>query len=524
MSTTAHRRAMGVLDDRPLQWRAMLLRIRGNRWLPVAAVVAIGALTAFLSSLPMPRGPVTSEQGLAVIALSVGVGLLGGYITRSRWAIVLMPLSYIVAYEASRVGIAGASLDGIRLDSVYGLAALVTGRGFHGLLALVPMAAGISLGVAFANRGRTRRSWLRRLLTATPRVLLALFVVLMAIAVAMPASTPPVLDAANRPVPGSIAELTTVELGGHQQSIMVRAADPANPVVLYLSGGPGQSDLGYGRALLEPLTADFVVVVYDQRGTGTSYSALDPTSTLTLEQAVADTISLTEYLRERFAEEKIYLLGESWGSTLGVLAVQQRPDLFHAYIGSGQMVSQRETDRIIWRDLLAYAERTGDWQLYDRVLTMGEPPYRDMPWANSSVMDMYPLLETPYNPPTAYIERFLESGIGPYGILAGEYSFVDKANAVRGLLDTFSIMYPQLQGVDFRSDVTALDVPVYLLDGARELGGRRILAEQWFSQLSAPHKQMVTYDDAGHSVVFEKVDAFRVFMTEEVVPATYDSD
>ena len=96
-------------------------------------------------------------------------------------------------------------------------------------------------------------------------------------------------------------------------------------------------------------------MVWDQRGSGKSYAALDPTSTYTLERWSADTIALTDYLRDRFAEEKIYLLGESWGSTLGVLAVQERPDLFHAYIGSGQMVSQRETDRIIWRDLLAYA-------------------------------------------------------------------------------------------------------------------------------------------------------------------------
>ena len=109
--------------------------------------------------------------------------------------------------------------------------------------------------------------------------------------------------------------------------------------------------------LLEPLTADFVVAVWDQRGSGKSYGALDPTSSLTLQQAVADTVELSEYLRTRFGEQKIYLLGESWGTTLGVLAVQDRPDLFHAYIGSGQMVSQRETDRIIWRDLLAYADR-----------------------------------------------------------------------------------------------------------------------------------------------------------------------
>ena len=98
---------------------------------------------------------------------------------------------------------------------------------------------------------------------------------------------------------------------------------------------------------------------------------------------IAALVAAFVLLRDRFGEQKIYLLGESWGTTLGVLAAQARPDLFHAYIGSGQMVSQRETDRIIWRDLLAYADRTGNGAMYDQVLSLGEPPYRDLPWANS---------------------------------------------------------------------------------------------------------------------------------------------
>ena len=463
----------------------------------------------------MPRGPVTSGQGLAVIAISLAVGIAAGYVMRSRWAMVLAPLAYIAAYELTRLGIAGASLEGFRLDNVYGIAAFVAGRGFHGLLALLPMAVGVGIGLALA---RERRGW-----ALLPTGILTLAVVGLAVLVAWPASTPPVLGSDGQPVLGSVAELTKVELGGQEQTISIRSANPDSPVLLYLSGGPGQTDLAYARVLLEPLVADYVVVVWDQRGTGTSYGALDPTGDLTLDQAVADTVQLTNYLRDRFGEEKIYLLGESWGTTLGVLAVQQHPELYHAYIGSGQMVSQQVTDQIIWRDLLTYADRTGNGELYDQMLTLGEPPYRDMPWANSFVMGNYPLIETEYTPPEAYRQRGNASGIGPYGVLASEYSFVDKANVIRGLVDTFSLMYPQLQQVDFRTDVPSLDVPVYLLDGANELRGRRELAQEWFGQLDAPSKKMIPYPDAGHSVVFEEADAFLQLMNEEIVPATYGS-
>ena len=490
-----------------------------NRRIALGAVVGMALGTGFLTSLVAPRGPTTTSNALLVMAIALLLGALGGVLARSRWSLVAIFVLYFLGVEAGRLDLVGASLD-LRLDNPYGVIAFVMTRGVHSMLVLAPLAFGVLAGLAVARRlGWSPMPSRRRLPVGSAMV--GVIAAALAILVAWPASTPPVIGPDGRPVAGGIAEVATVRLGGSDQTVMIRAADPEKPVLLYLSGGPGQSDLAYARVLLEPLTADFVVAVWDQRGSGRSYSALDPTSSLTLAQAVADTVELSEYLRLRFDEQKIYLLGESWGTTLGVLAVQDRPDLFHAYIGSGQMVSQRQTDRIIWRDLLAYADRTGNGDMYDQVLTLGEPPYRDTPWANSVVMGYYSLLETPYTPPAAYIDRGNASGVGPYGVLAGEYALIDKVNVIRGLVDMFSLMYPQLQGIDFRSDVTTLEVPVYVLDGAHELAGRRGLAHEWFAGLTAPHKELITYENAGHSVVFEQADAFLRLMTESIVPETY---
>ncbi len=489
-----------------------------NRRLAVAVAVGIAVTAGLLTSFVAPRGPTTTANALFVMAVGLLVGTVGGALVRSRWSLVVLFSVYFLGIEAGRLNIVGPSLD-LRLDNPYGDIAFVLTRGVHSMVVLPPIAFGVLVGLAVARRLGWSPSVPRRRPLGSAMV--GVIAAALAVLVAWPASTPPVMGPDGRPAPRGIAEMATVRLGGADQTVMIRAADPDKAVVLYLAGGPGQSDLGYARVLLEPLTADFVVAVWDQRGSGRSYAALDPTSSLTLEQAVADTVELSEYLRTRFGEQKIYLLGESWGTTLGVLAVQDRPDLFHAYIGSGQMVSQRETDRIIWRDLLAYADRTGSGDLYDQILTLGEPPYRDTPWANSVVMGYYPLLETPYTPPAAYADRGNASGVGPYGVLASEYSFIDKVNVIRGLVDMFSLMYPQLQGIDFRTDVTALEVPVYMLDGAHELAGRRDLAHEWFDGLTAPHKELITYEDAGHSVVFEEADAFHRLMTESIVPATY---
>lgn len=337
---------------------------------------------------------------------------------------------------------------------------------------------------------------------------------------AIPARTPPIVDETGAVIPGSIAELTAVPLGGRKQTIMIRGRSADLPVLLYLSGGPGQSDLAYSRVLFADLTQDFIVVGWDQRGAGKSYAALDPTQDLTLEQTITDTIELTNYLRDRFGQDKIYLMGESWGTTLGVLTVQRRPDLYHAWIGSGQMVSQRETDRRLFYDMLALADRTDDTALREQMLAFGEPPYADVPYPNATVMSYYPRLDTPYTPPTSYIERGSSINLGPYGIGGSEYNFVEKVNVLRGLVDMFAVMYPQLQHLDFRQDVPRLDVPVYILDGAAELSARRDLALEWYEMLDAPIKHLYTFDNAGHSVAFEQFEALHEILTTTILAET----
>jgi proline iminopeptidase len=495
-----------------------------RRWAGVAVGAGVAALSGLLGALAMPRGPVTTGQALALLVGGVAVGALAGLATRTRWAMLLAPIAHLVAFEIGRLGATGPTVDAPRFEGIYSILALVVGRGFHGLVGLLPIAIGAVYGAALARRqspgtargGGRRFGFYARRATA---VLMTAGLIGLAGLLAWPASTPPLVGPDGKPLAGSVAELAKVRLGGHDQWIMIRAQSAEKPVLLYLSGGPGQSDLPFSRVLYDDLTRDFVVVGWDQRGTGKSYPALDP-ATLTLDRMVADTIELTDYLRVRFDESKIYLLGESWGSTLGVLAAQRRPDLYHAVIGSGQMVSQRETDRRLYADILALAERTGDADLAARMRAYGEPPYGDV-YASAFVMQQYDRLYQPYTLPQSYVDRGTAAGLGPWGILGSEYTLVEKVNLFRGLLDMFSVMYPQLQGIDFRRDVPRLEVPLYMLDGQSELTARRDLALEWYAQVEAPRKRLFSFENAAHSVSFEQFEAFGRIMTETVLPETY---
>lgn len=521
-----------------MTWSTDNLRPSGQAWADalrlawhdrrIGAVSAVtgGALSGLAFALAMPRGPVTADEALAVMILGFAVGVITGLVMRSRWAMLLAPLAHMALFELTRVGAVGPTVDRIRLDGLFAILALIAGRGFHAVVGLLPMVLGAIIGAAIARRlegpphmprdltGKMAL-WSERALTA----LLAPALVILAAALIRPGSTPPILGADGKPPAGSIAELTTVRLGQHDQWISIRSHSVNNPVLLHLAGGPGDSDIGDGRPSFQALEHDFIVVIWDQRGTGKSYPALEPAATLTLDRAVADTIELSNYLRDRFDEEKIYIMGNSWGSTLGVLAVQRAPELYHAFIGSGQMVSELETDRLIYNDLLDYAARIGDDALAQRMRAYGPPPYAD-PLAYAFVMGYYEKL-APFEPSREYLERKARANTRLMGTGASEYSLIEKVNLVRGLIDTYSLMYPQLQGLDFRRDATRLEVPIYIIQGRYELRGRAALVPAWFERLQAPHKRLVVFEQSAHAPHAEEAERFHTLMTETVLAETY---
>jgi pimeloyl-ACP methyl ester carboxylesterase len=481
--------------------------VRRTAWRHAAWAAAIGAAAGVVSDLVMPRGPVTPVHVLAGMALGFVAGGVAGRLARSRWAMLIAPLAFVVACEIGRAGLVGPTVDRPDLTTTIGVLVLVLGRGFQALVQLLPMVLGAAVGAGLArgtDAGRSRRRWPRWARRGVVGIM-SLALVAFAVVLTRPGTTAPIDGR------GGVAELATVQLGGHDQTVLIRGRSTDNPVLLYLAGGPGQSDLGYTRAYMAGLEDDVVFAVWDQRGTGTSYAALDPTGTWTLDQAVADTVELSRYLADRFGKEKIYLFGNSWGSTLGVLAVQRHPELFHAFIGAGQMVSQLATDRIIYRQLLDHAARTGDTELAGRMRDYGPPPYRDI-YAYGFVLGYYDTL-APY-PRTDYYRSHGPAGIDGTGV--PEYGPLDKINKEKGLADMAAVLYPQLQQLDFRTSVRSLEVPVHLVQGAHELSARADLAREWFGRLRAPAKQWITFADSGHVPQFEEFPHFRTVLRQIV--------
>jgi proline iminopeptidase len=504
--------------------RGVLDGVWANPHASWGVAVAVPAVYGVLAGWWTPRGPLTSPQAMAAMGVGLTVGLVGGLTLGSRWAMVMAPIAFMVAFEIARLGTTGPTVDAIHLNSTYGVMAFAVGRLVHALLTLLPMVLGVAYGAALARRWRTRRPSARLQvgvlhtvgvgLRRTTAGLTALALIVLGVLVARPATTDAIVDAGGHRVPGSVAELTRVDVNGHDLSLMIRGRNTHQPVVLFLAGGPGGTELGAMRKHGQALEDTFVVATLDQRGTGKSYDQLDSGSALTVDSSVQDVIAVTNYLRNRFHQDKVYLLGQSWGTLLGVLTVQREPQLFHAFIGAGQMVSPVETDRIFYRDTLAWARRIGNTELVAQLTANGPPPY-------SNMLDYEPALS--YEQEVYPYEHTGNSeGSGQMGenIFVEEYSLIDQAHVFAGFLDTFAALYPQIQGVDLRTQASTLKVPVFLAQGAHEARGRAQPAREWFKELDAPSKQLVVFETSGHRPLWEQPDEFAEFMTAVLAQTT----
>jgi proline iminopeptidase len=443
-----------------------------------------------VAGLWMPRGPESTVEALLSLAISLLAGYLTGYLTRTRWAMLLAPLLFAAAVELVRIRYRGPTVDAPHASAL-GFLALISGRGMHGLVTLLPLLTGAALVRRPARGGRVRR-YLGRAGTG----LLAAALVLVAALLVIPART--------AEVPGGVAELTSVARGGHRFGLMIRGADRTAPVLLLVPGSPGGSELGAVRKHLAGLERQFVVAVLDRRGGGKSYPAIDPADTFTVADETATVLAVTEFLRSEFGRDRIYLVAHSGGTIPATLAVQQRPELFTAYVGAGQVVNPTTSDRSQYDDTVAWA-RTHDQALAGRLADAGPPPYDDL-WSYEPMV----LAEgSVYGQDNS--DSLLENLSVP------EHSLLDKVHVATGFLDSYDIYYPRVRDVDFAAQVPRLDVPVFFVAGAQEVPGRTRDLQRWHARLQAPHKEIVTIPDAGHRSLYQQPEAFLEIMERVLV-------
>lgn len=315
--------------------------------------------------------------------------------------------------------------------------------------------------------------------------------------------TPPILNEQGDVLEGSIAELTRIELNDRKEWISIRGENKQNPVLLFLAGGPGGTQMAAVRHDLAELEKHFVVVNWDQPGSGKSFSATARNS-LVVDDYIEDGLALTEYLCNRFKQEKIYVVGESWGSALGVFLAADRPDLYHAVIGTGQMVDFLATELLDYQKAMEIAMDNNDYDKIKKLTANGKPPYygSEVTW-NSAEYINYLSVHMSKNP------EIKNNGYNNLrDIFSPEYGIMDKINYFRGILLTFNHVYPQLYDTDLRVDYNLLEVPIYFFLGRHDINAPLSLVEDYINVLDAPHKEIIWFEHSGHNPWINESDRF----------------
>jgi pimeloyl-ACP methyl ester carboxylesterase len=301
-----------------------------------------------------------------------------------------------------------------------------------------------------------------------------------------------------------ITDLFAMDLGGYQQWVMIRGKSRNNPILLFLHGGPGTSNIGVATDTQKLLEKNFVVVNWDQLGAGLSYRKDIPKEALTIEKMVEYTNELIQFLLKKFQKKKLYLVGHSWGSIIGILTAQKYPDSIEKYIGVSQMVVGKLNEKYAYEYCLRRAISENNRKAIKQLQKIGVPPYSD--W-----MKGLQIRSTWSNKFGGAVKKGSLSGIYIRKMLCSkEYRISDIYRFVTGTMFSLNHMWPQVMELDLYKLIEDIKVPVYFFLGKEDYLAPSFLAEEYANTLKSDSMEIVWFKDSAHLCNIEEEEKFAI--------------
>ncbi|MDQ0062731.1 pimeloyl-ACP methyl ester carboxylesterase [Paenibacillus harenae] len=301
----------------------------------------------------------------------------------------------------------------------------------------------------------------------------------------------------------SIATLEQVKLNGAWHEIMIRGADRNNPIVIFVHGGPGCSEIPYVRKYQERLEKLFTVVHYDQRGSGKSHQFGEDYSGVTAGVLVKDLLSLTDFVTDRLGQSKVILIGHSYGTYIGMQAAAASPKKFAAYIGIGQVANHHVSELDSFAFALGQATASDDKSDIRQLEAMRQNIEAGRDITPRSLIRKYGGAARLIDDNRDYVEGFL---------MNREYNLLDVIRYARGIALTQDQLLNEESIRPITSLVEKLELPVYFVMGAHDYMTSTSAAKAYFEALDAPDKTFIVYEHSAHYPQFEEEERFAEWM------------
>lgn len=317
--------------------------------------------------------------------------------------------------------------------------------------------------------------------------------------------------------PNGVERLEKVRIGGIDQWVSIRGADRRNPVLLYIHGGPGYVSMPMSWWFTHGLEEYFTVVQWDQRATGKTYLLTDPAKiapTLTRERMIGDTEEMATWARQEFSKDKIFVLGHSWGSFLGLQLAERHPEWLYAYIGVCQLIDGPESERRGWRFAMDAARRDGN---AEAVRELGAITPYGAPGQTIPIKDIYVERKWVgyYGGVMAY--RRDNSADGDLSQLSPDYSDQEIAHIWDGNKFATPYLLPEVVALDL-TKANKLAVPLILFLGRHDRNVNAEVAAAWFDAVKAPEKQLVWFEHSAHIPMTEEPGKFLLSLVRYARP------
>lgn len=349
-------------------------------------------------------------------------------------------------------------------------------------------------------------------------LLICILILLVLLASYSPGRPQAFMDEDGRPLPGSISEKVFVNIGGVEQGMFIRSKDVNRPVLLFVHGGPCFPEYFLMEKYPPGLEDNFTVCCWEERGGGLSYNSEVTLESMTMDQLISDTIEVTNYLRERFGQDKVFLMAHSGGTSFAIQAAAKEPELYSAYIGISQITKQAESEKLAYTYMMERYTEDGNTKMIEKLRE-------------------YPVLESdahiiPFYKSVLRDQSMHELGIGTMRnmdsiakdillpvMTCKAYTIREKMNI---WISKFTFikktkLIDELFAVDLTETVQKLEIPVYFFSGVYDLTVNHTLSKAYLEQLEAPVKGFYTFEESAHSPLYEEPEKMKQILQTDVL-------